>query len=46
MPVHDDLGTRMKEYYESVPKIKLVRRMPVAIRIDTKYLIQENEDII
>ncbi|MCC8068804.1 MAG: tRNA(His) guanylyltransferase Thg1 family protein [Ruminococcus sp.] len=36
MPVHDDLGTRMKEYYESVPKIKLVRRMPVAIRIDGK----------
>lgn len=36
MPVHDDLGTRMKEFYEQVPKIKLVRRMPVAIRIDGK----------
>ena len=36
MPVHDDLGTRMKEFYEQVPKTKLVRRMPVAIRIDGK----------
>ena len=36
MPVHDDLGTRMKEFYEQVPKIRLVRRMPVAIRIDGK----------
>lgn len=36
MPVHDDLGTRMKEYYEQVSKIRLVRRMPVAIRIDGK----------
>ena len=34
--VHDDLGTRMKEFYEQVPKTKLVRRMPVAIRIDGK----------
>ena len=36
MPVHDDLGTRMKEFYEQVPKMRLVRRMPVAIRIDGK----------
>lgn len=36
MPVNDDLGTRMKTYYEQVPKIRLVRRMPVAIRIDGK----------
>ena len=36
MPVHDDLGTRMKEFYEQVPKTRLVRRMPVAIRIDGK----------
>ena len=36
MPVHDDLGTRMKEFYEKVPKTKLVRRIPVAIRIDGK----------
>ena len=36
MPIHDDLGTRMKEFYEQVPKTRLVRRMPVAIRIDGK----------
>lgn len=35
MPVHDDLGMRMKEY-ENVSKTRLVRRMPVAIRIDGK----------
>lgn len=36
MPVHDDLGTRMKEYYEGIPKTKLMRRTPVMIRIDGK----------
>ena len=36
MPVNDDLGKRMKEFYETVPKTRLVRRMPVAIRIDGK----------
>jgi tRNA(His) 5'-end guanylyltransferase len=36
MPVHDDLGKRMKENYENVSKTRLVRRMPVAIRIDGK----------
>lgn len=36
MPVNDDLGTRMKEFYETVPKFKLYRRTPVAIRIDGK----------
>ena len=36
MPVKDELGTRMKEFYEGVPKTQLVRRMPVAIRIDGK----------
>ena len=36
MPVNDALGTRMKEFYEQVPKTRLVRRMPVAIRIDGK----------
>lgn len=35
MPVHDELGQRMKTY-ESVPKTKLIRRMPVAIRLDGK----------
>ena len=34
MPVHDNLGTRMKTFYEQVPKYKLYRRTPVAIRID------------
>ena len=36
MPVNDELGNRMKEYYESIPKTKLMRRTPVAIRIDGK----------
>ena len=36
MPVKDELGTRMKEFYEGVSKTRLVRRMPVAIRIDGK----------
>ena len=35
MPIHDELGTRMKEFYESVPKTKLMHRTPVAIRIDS-----------
>lgn len=34
MPVNDDLGKRMKEFYENRSKTYLVRRMPVAIRID------------
>lgn len=34
--IKDDLGMRMKTFYEQVPKTKLVRRMPVAIRIDGK----------
>lgn len=36
MSVNDELGTRMKEFYEQVPKTRLVRRTPVAIRIDGK----------
>ena len=36
MPVNDNLGTRMKTYYEQVPKYRLMRRTPVAIRIDGK----------
>ena len=36
MPVHDDLGIRMKTFYEQVPKTRLIRRCPVAIRIDGK----------
>lgn len=36
MPVHDDLGTRMKTFYEEIPKTRLMRRCPVVIRIDGK----------
>ena len=36
MPVNDELGKRMKEYYEQIPKVKLMRRTPVIIRIDGK----------
>lgn len=36
MPVNDNLGARMKAYYENIPKTKLMRRTPVAIRIDGK----------
>lgn len=32
----DELGIRMKEFYESIPKTRLVRRIPVVIRIDGK----------
>jgi tRNA(His) 5'-end guanylyltransferase len=31
---HNDLETRMKEYYEFIPKTKLMRRTPVAVRLD------------
>jgi tRNA(His) 5'-end guanylyltransferase len=34
MPVNDALGIRMKTFYEEIPKTKLMRRTPVAIRID------------
>lgn len=34
MPVHDELGKRMKENYENVSKTCLIRRMPVIIRVD------------
>lgn len=36
MSVHDNLGSRMKEYYEAIPEHRLMRRTPVAIRIDGK----------
>lgn len=36
MSVHDELGKRMKSFYEEIPKTKLMRRVPVAIRIDGK----------
>lgn len=34
MPINNDLERRMKKYYEQIPKIKLMRRTPVIIRID------------
>lgn len=34
MPINDDLGKRMKEYYEQISKTKLMRRCPVVLRID------------
>lgn len=36
MAFHDKLGNRMKNNYEKIPQIKLMRRTPVAIRIDGK----------
>lgn len=36
MKTKDSLGTRMKEFYEAIPKTRLMRRVPVAIRIDGK----------
>ena len=36
MPINDELGNRMKNNYENRAKTSLVRRMPVAIRIDGK----------
>lgn len=32
----DELGTRMKEFYEEIPKTRLMRRCPVILRIDGK----------
>ena len=37
MPLHDELCARMKDFYEQVPKTKLMRRTPVAIRVDGKW---------
>lgn len=36
MPVNDELGKRMKTFYEQIPQVRLMRRTPVAIRIDGK----------
>lgn len=36
MSKHSELDIRMKTYYEQIPKTKLMRRCPVAIRIDGK----------
>ena len=34
MPINNEIGKRMKEYYENIPKTKLMRRAPVIIRTD------------
>lgn len=36
MAVRDELGNRMKEYYENISKTKLMRRCPIILRIDGK----------
>lgn len=36
MATKDPLGERLKSYYENIPKNKLMRRTPVAMRIDGK----------
>lgn len=36
MNLKDSLGNRMKSFYEEIPKVKLIRRTPVIIRIDGK----------
>ena len=36
----DDLGTRMKTYYEEISRTKLTRRTPVIIRLDGKCFHQ------
>ena len=33
---NDELGKRMKEFYEQIPKTRLMRRTPVAVRVDGK----------
>lgn len=36
MPVKNDLEIRMKTFYEQIPKTRLMRKCPVAIRLDVK----------
>ncbi len=40
----DDLGNRMKTFYEEISKTKLMRRTPVVIRIDGKAFHTLPED--
>ena len=35
--LNDDLGKRMKTFYEQISKTKLMRRTPVVIRIDRNF---------
>lgn len=36
MPVNDEFGKRMKKFYESIPKTRLMRRCPVVVRLDMR----------
>lgn len=36
MPVHDELGLRIKNNYEKISQTKLMRRCPVLLRLDGK----------
>lgn len=36
MAQYNELGTRMKKFYEEIPKTRLTRRTPVIIRVDGK----------
>ena len=40
----NDLGNRMKTFYEEISKTKLMRRTPVVIRIDGKAFHTLPED--
>ena len=33
MTFQDNIGDRMKTFYEQIPKTKLMRRCPVAVRL-------------
>ncbi|MFR5027927.1 MAG: hypothetical protein ACLTDF_03370 [Coprococcus sp.] len=39
--LRDDIGTRMKNFYEQIPKTKLMRRCPVAIIRGISYIYKE-----
>ncbi len=44
MPVHDDLGVRMKTFYEQIPKTKLMRRCPVLSALTERHFIHSQGD--
>ena len=44
MSVNDNLGQRMKSYYENTYRFGMTRRMPVAIRIDGNVLTVVSRD--
>lgn len=33
MSQHSEIGMRMKEFYENIPKIKLYRKIPAIVRL-------------